>query len=104
MFFQNSSLTDSITLPPRRKQDIKRSRHPAKRDKQINLENWRHVTNFVLACGLRREELRDLYVRETYTRPGDQQFVVYVRHGKGGKDREVPVFPGREEGVLSLIQ
>jgi hypothetical protein len=105
MFFQNSSLTDSITLPPRRQQDIKRSRHPAKRDRQINLDNWRHVINFCLASGLRREELRDLYVREVYQRKSDdQQLVVYVRHGKGGKDREVPVFPGREEGVLSQVQ
>jgi hypothetical protein len=104
MFFQNRSLMDSITLPARRKQDIKRSRGPAKRDKQINLDNWGHVINFCLACGLRREELRDLYVREVYTRPGSQQLVVYVRHGKGGKDREVPVFPGREEDVLSQVQ
>ncbi len=104
MFFQDRDLTDSITLPPRRQQDIKRSRRPAKRDRQINLDNWRHVINFCLASGLRREELRDLYVREVYTRPGDQQLVVHVRHGKGGKVREVPVYPGREEGVLSQVQ
>jgi hypothetical protein len=103
MFFQSRTLTDSIELPERRREDIKRSRLPAKRDSQINLDNWRHVTDFCLACGLRREELRDLYVREVYPRRGDRRLTVFVRHGKGGKDREVPVFPGRESSVLSQV-
>ena len=103
MFFQNRALTDSIELPKRRRLDIKRSRRPTIRDQHINLENWRHVIDFCLACGLRREELRDLYVREVYHRTHDRQLVVFVRHGKGGKDREVPVFPGREQAVLSQV-
>jgi hypothetical protein len=101
MFFQSRTLTDSIDLPKRRREHIKRSRGPAVRDQHINLDNWRHVIDFCLACGLRREELRDLYVREVYTRPGDRRLVVFVRNGKGGKDREVPVFPGREQAVTS---
>ena len=103
LFFQNRWLADSIELPKRRRQDIKRSRRPTKRDQHINLENWQHVINFCLASGLRREELRDLYVREVYHRTKDRQLVVFVRHGKGGKDREVPVFPGREQAVLSQV-
>ena len=103
LFFQDRQLTDSIELPKRRREDIKRSRRPAKRDQHINLENWQHVINFCLASGLRREELRDLYVREVYHRTHDRQLVVFVRHGKGGKDREVPVFPGREQAVLSQV-
>ncbi len=102
MFFQDRLLTDCVELPKRRREDIKRSRGPAVRDQHINLENWRHVINFCLACGLRREELRDLYVREVYQKR--KPLVVFVRHGKGGKDREVPVFPGREQAVLSQVE
>jgi hypothetical protein len=103
LFFQDRTLTDSIELPKRRREEIKRSRRPAVRDTHINLEHWQHVINFCLACGLRREELRDLYVREVYQRRKDERLVVFVRHGKGGKDREVPVFPGREQAVLSQV-
>jgi hypothetical protein len=101
LFFQDRTLTDSIELPKRRRENIKRSRGPAVRDGHINSNNWRHVIDFCLACGLRREELRDLYVREVYARPSDRHLIVKVRNGKGGKDREVPVFPGRELAVLS---
>ena len=90
MFFGDRTLVADLELPARRRQDIKRSRLPAKRDKQINLDNWQHVIQFCLACGLRREELRDLYVREVTPdseHPG--RLVVFVRHGKGGKHREV---------------
>jgi hypothetical protein len=104
MFFQDRTLTDCVELPQRRREDIKRSRLPAKRDRQINLENWQHVIKFCLACGLRREELRDLYARDAYVRPGDQRLVVRVVKGKGGKWREVPVFPGREEAVLAASE
>ncbi len=103
MFFQDRHLADSVELPKRRREDIKRSRQPTIRDQHINLDNWYHVIDFCCACGLRREELRDLYVREVYHRTQDHQLVVFVRHGKGGKDREVPVFPGREQAVLSQV-
>ncbi len=103
MFFQERLLADSVELPKRRREDIKRSRQPAVRDKHINLGNWRHIIDFCLGCGLRREELRDLYVREVYSRRSDGHLVVKVRHGKGGKDREVPVFPGREPAILSQV-
>jgi len=104
MFFQNRGLAESVKLPLRKRENIKRSRWPAKRDKNINLANWQHVIQFCLACGLRREELRDLYVRDVYVRPSDQHLVVRVVKGKGGKWREVKVFPGREQGVLSQVE
>ena len=43
-------------------------------------------------------------VRDVYVRPGDSQLVVRVVKGKGGKWREVPVFPGRELSVLAVVQ
>ena len=103
LFFQGRTLTDCIDLPKRRREEIKRSRQPAVRDRHINLDNWRHVTTFCLACGLRTEELRDLYVREVYRRKKDEQLVVAVRHGKGGKVREVPVFPGANQQRTPLL-
>ena len=104
MFFQDRELTDCIELPQRKRENIKRSRLPTERDKHINLDNWQHVIGFCLASGLRREELRDLYVHNVRTRPSDQRLIVDIVKGKGGKQRQVPVFPGREEGVLSQIE
>src|SRR6266496_6045249 len=101
MYFQDRSLAVSIELPKRRRESIVRSRKPAVRDTHINLANWQHVIRFCLACGLRREELRDLYVRDVYSHRSGGHLVVRVVKGKGGKWREVPVFPGREQAVLS---
>jgi integrase len=103
MFFQDRTLTDSVELPTRRREDIRRSRHAAARDQHLNLEHWQPLIGFCLACGLRREELRDLRVRDVYERPSDERLVVRVVRGKGGKWREVPVFPGREQAVLSQV-
>lgn len=101
IFFQDRELTDCIELPVRRREDIKRSRHETVRDRHINLNNWQHIIQFCLASGLRREELRDLHVRDVYER--NQRLTVHVVKGKGGKRREVPVFPGREQAVQSVI-
>jgi integrase len=103
LFFQDRELTDCVTLPRRLRENIKRSRHPTVRDKHINLDNWQHVIQFCLASGLRREELRDLHVCDVYIRPSDQRLVVCVVKGKGGKQRQVPVFPGRELAVQSAV-
>jgi integrase len=62
------------------------------------------VIHFCLACGLRREELRDLYNRDVYVRPGDSRLVIPVVKGKGGKWRKVPVFPGRERAALDVVE
>lgn len=77
---------------------------PAVRDKHINLDNWRHVIIFYLACGLRQEELRDLYVREVYPQRKDERLVVKAWHGKGGKDREVPVFSCFEQAAYAQVE
>src|SRR5450755_36132 len=102
-FFQSRIIADSVELPQRRREEIKRSRLPAKRDLHINLDNWHHVITFCLASGLRREELRDLHVRDVYVQPSDQRLVVRVVKGKGGKRRVVPVFPGREQAILNAV-
>ncbi len=104
IFFQNRDLTCSVILPQRKRENIIRSRRPAVRDQHFQPDNWLLHINFCKACGLRREELRDLHVREVYYRKRDGQLVVYVAKGKGGKDREVPVFPGRELSVLGIVE
>jgi len=45
--------------------------------------------------------LRDLRVYDLYAKT-DGQLVVHVRKGKGGKERKVAVFPGREQAVLAV--
>jgi len=104
MFFQNRDLTAAVELPKRRREDITRSRRPAARDTHFQPEHWQPLIGFCLACGLRREELRDLRVRDVYHRSSDGQLVVRVVKGKGGKWREVSVFPGREQEVLSVVE
>ncbi len=104
MFFGDRHLAERVEFPKRKREHIKRSRYPAARDKHFQPDNWRPFINFCLASGLRREELRDLYVRDIYYRPSDGQLVVHVCRGKGGKDRKVPVFPGREQAVLGVVE
>ncbi len=104
LFFQNRMLTTTVELPKRQRKNITRSRLPAKRDTQINLDNWQPVIQFCLACGLRREELRDVCVRDIFVDRDDQRLVVRVVRGKGGKRRKVHVFPGREQSVLSQVE
>ena len=45
--------------------------------------------------------MRDLRVYDIFYKT-DGQLVVHVRKGKGGKDRKVAVFPGREQAVLAV--
>lgn len=104
MYYQNRDLAKSVAFPRRKRENIVRSRRPAVRDEHFQPMNWQPLINFCLACGLRREELRDLYVRDVYVRDTDQRLVVRVVKGKGGKWREVAVFPGREQAVLAVVE
>ncbi|WP_274532248.1 tyrosine-type recombinase/integrase [Ktedonobacter racemifer] len=57
---------------------------------------------FLDATGLRRSEVRDALVRDVLV--DEEQVYVHVRRGKGGKERWVPVLPGREALVLQVVQ
>ncbi len=98
-YFGSRTLAGEVVLPKRKREHIIRSRLSVVRDRHFQPANWPLLVNFVLACGLRREELRDLLVSDIFSRT-DEQLVVHVRKGKGGKERKVPVFPGREQAVL----
>jgi integrase len=104
LFFSDRTLASDVILPLRRREHITRSRRPALRDKHFQPNNWTLLINFLQACGLRREEIRDLYVRDVYYRQSDGQLVIHVLKGKGGKEREVPAFPGREPSVLQAVE
>lgn len=103
LFFQDRTLAQSVVLPQRRREAIKRSRYPAVRDRHFQPKNWPELLAFLDATGLRREEARDLRVGDIYPRM-DGRLVVRVRRGKGGQSREVEVFPGHEEAVLAVVR
>ena len=103
LFFGNWSLAASVSIPRRTQSTITRSRGPVGHDRHFQPANWQTHIRFVQACGLRRAELCDLRVRDVYT-AGDGSLCVHVKNGKGGKAREVPVLPGHEQDVLSVVQ
>lgn len=81
---------------PRTRAIIKRSRNAVK---NFNEEHYRYVTDFIDATGLRRHEVLALKRKEIYHRDG--VLYVFVRQGKGGKEREVSILAEDEETVLA---
>ena len=103
LFFQQRDLAETVDLPPRRREQIQRSRVVTKQDRHFQPAHWLSTIAFLRACGLRREEAGALFVREVYWR-SKERLVVYVRHGKGGQAREVWVLPGHEQAVWSMVE
>jgi integrase len=103
LFFGDWSLAASVGIPTRTRRTITRSRGPAGHDRHFQPAHWQAHIRFSQACGLRRAELRDLRVRDVYA-DDDGTLFVHVKHGKGGKVREVPVLPGHEQDVLTIVQ
>ena len=102
MFFSNRDLASTITLPARKREQIRRSRGPIAQDKEFQPLNWQREIRFLQACGLRRSEADDLCVKDIKGYP-DGHIEVHVKQGKGGRTRDVPVLPGHEQDVLSLV-
>ena len=103
LFFGDWSLAAAMRIPRRTRTTITRSRGPAGHDRHFQSAHWQAHIRFAQACGLRRAELRDLRVRDVYTAE-DGTLFVHVKNGKGGKVREVPVLPGHEQDVLTVVQ
>ncbi len=103
MFFSDRDLASTITLPARRREQIRRSRGSAAQDREFQPLNWQREIKFLQACGLRRSEARDLCIKDIKMYP-DGHMEIYVKRGKGGRPRNVPVLPGREQDVLSVIE
>lgn len=102
LFFSNRTLASSIVFPRRVREQITRSRRPAVRDRRFQPAHWHSLVQFERAVGLRRSELIRIRVADIYCCEG--KLVAYVANGKGGKDREVPVLPGREQDVLAVVE
>jgi integrase len=102
LFFDNRALASTIPIPARRRENITRSRHAPVRTKDFNPDNWQPLIRFLQATGLRRDEVRRLQVEDIRENPTSLALEVVVKkgHGKGGRPREVPVLPGREQDIL----
>jgi hypothetical protein len=100
MFFSDRALASTVTIPLRTRETITRSRGPKVGDMHIQLANWQPLITFLRATGLRRQEARDLHCRDIHQHQ-DSSMTVHVASGKGGKIRDVPVLPGREQDVLA---
>jgi integrase len=103
LFFGERRLSESVVLPPRRREGIRRSRGPVAQDRQFQPANWQAEIQLLESCGLRRSEALALRVGDIHQRP-DGRVEIFVYRGKGGRSRLVPVLPGREEAVLAFVR
>ena len=86
----------AIVTPPRKRQNIKRSRGVAVRDKHFSEENHRELITFCKSTGLRRAELAQ--IRGTDLIVHDGRLCLDIKRGtKGGRLRISPVFGSSEE-------
>ncbi|GER88933.1 hypothetical protein KDW_30950 [Dictyobacter vulcani] len=56
LFFQQQDLADTVAIPPRKREQIHRSRGVTKQDRHFQPDHWQSTIAFLRACGLRREE------------------------------------------------
>jgi integrase len=103
LFFDNRTLASDVAIPRRAREQITRSRSGVVYDEHINPESVQSLIGFIKATGLRREEVNALHVADIIRLP-DGRLEVYVANGKGGKSRNAPVLPGREQDVLQVIE
>lgn len=92
-----------ITLPERRRADIKRSRNEVTRDKGFSLSKNRDIIEFAKATGLRRRELAAVRP-ENICVLADGSVRLFIHNGKGGKARSVEVLPGHENAVQRHLE
>ena len=85
-----------VELPKRKRSEIKRSRG---RVCDFNEKRHQTVVDFCKGTGLRRHEL--LMIRRSEVWSEGKDVFVFVRQGKGGKSRIVPVRRGYEQPVLN---
>lgn len=88
-----------ITLQPRKRENIKRSRQQATRDKDFSESNNKDLIIFCRCTGLRRSELQELHGTDL-TADGLQLHV--IRNTKGGRWRMAPLVGEPEE--IELVQ
>jgi integrase len=104
LFFDNRQLAEQLVIPPRKREQITRSRKETVREKEFQPVNWQPLIRFLQATGLRRAEVTLLQVEDIQKdlMTGDLEVVVKKGHGKGGRPRRVPILPGHGQDVLCL--
>lgn len=102
LFFARRDLASQVPLPRRTRTGITRSRNARALDYACIPVRWHRLILFARACGLRRAELAALRVSDVFT-AREGQLLILVHHGKGGRDRLVPVLPGHEADILALV-
>lgn len=106
LFFQNWDLAEDVAIPPRRWQDITRSRQPAAYDARMPRALAEPFERFFRACGVRRDEanrLRAADIEESQRPQYALEIAIRRGYGKGGRPRRAPVYPGREADVLVYV-
>ena len=106
LLFENRDLGASVNIPVRRREEIKRSRYPAVRDRDFQPANWQSLIRFLQITGLRRAEVSQLQIENIHQDIATGRMEIRVKrgHGKGGKIRNVPALPGYEQEVQTLCQ
>lgn len=89
-----------IDLPQRHRDQIKRSRLDAIRDKHFSETKNQALIDFCKSCGLRRHELENLKGKDLIYRDG--QYYIFVENGKGGKSRYVPILYNNEKTIEKM--
>lgn len=93
--YQCSNPDWGVNLPTRRKEDIRRSRGAAVRDKNFSEERNLELVTVCKTTGLRRSELEKMKGSDLFKSEDGHYYVKTV--GKGGKYRESRVVGTREE-------
>jgi len=100
--FGEPHLGGELRLSIRRKSLISRSRGPKLMDWKFSFQNNRDLVDFCRATGLRRHELQALSAGDVYR--ADGRLFVYVRQGKGGRPRTVPILDNFADRVAEIIR
>lgn len=85
---------------PRRRQDIKRSREPAVRDKHFSTTRNADFIHFCQATGLRRHEIHQVTADSLVYVNGAAHLHV---KGKGGRWRDAPIIGSRADDVVARV-
>jgi integrase len=103
LFFNDRALASDVAIPRRAREQITRARGSIVYGNRLNPDHWQPMIRFLQATGLRRREATDLRCRDISQPEQGAQLLVHIDNGKGGKLRDVPVLPGREQDILQVV-
>lgn len=94
--------TQFIKTPPRERVNIKRSRVPAKRDKNISKKREARLGQFTSAFDLRREEMEMIEAEDLFFKNG-VPYLKVTKGTKGGKHRIAKIKGITDEETRDLV-